>query len=83
MSPDQQFGRGDSVIYWQVPKGGTLNSTIVKMMGNPRYKSLTTIRNLRIRANMLRGQARLGARRPPWWHRLEPTDQSTAERNHS
>lgn len=54
MSPDQKVSRGDGVIYWQVPKGSTLDSTIGKTMGNPRYKSSTTTRNLRTLAKVLR-----------------------------
>jgi uncharacterized protein (DUF1697 family) len=42
------------VIYWQVPKGATLDSTIGKTMGKPRYKSSTTTRNLRTLAKVLR-----------------------------
>lgn len=45
--PDEKIRRGDGVIYWQVPKGGTLDSRIGKTMGKPRYKSSTTTRNLR------------------------------------
>ena len=45
--PDEKISRGDGVIYWQVPKGSTLDSTIGKTMGKPRYKSSTTTRNLR------------------------------------
>ncbi|MCV7443521.1 pyridoxamine 5-phosphate oxidase [Mycobacterium paraense] len=45
--PDEKIARGDGVVYWQVPKGGTLDSTIGKTMGKARYKSSTTTRNLR------------------------------------
>jgi len=51
---DEKISRGDGVIYWQVPKGGTLDSTIGKTMGKPRYKSSTTTRNLRTLAKVLR-----------------------------
>ncbi len=44
---DEKIARGDGVIYWQVPKGSTLDSTIGKTMGSKRYKSSTTTRNLR------------------------------------
>ncbi|MBW0018738.1 MAG: DUF1697 domain-containing protein [Mycobacterium sp.] len=43
----EKIRRGDGVIYWQVPKGSTLDSTIGKTMGKKRYKSSTTTRNLR------------------------------------
>ena len=49
---DEKIGRGDGVIYWQVPKGKTLDSTIGKTMGKPRYKSSTTTRNLRTLAKV-------------------------------
>jgi uncharacterized protein (DUF1697 family) len=45
--PDELIERGDGVIYWQVPKTGTLDTTIGKTMGKKRYKSSTTTRNLR------------------------------------
>ena len=46
---------GRRVLYWQVPKTGTLDSTIGKTMGKKRYKSSTTTRNLRTLAKVLRG----------------------------
>jgi uncharacterized protein (DUF1697 family) len=52
-APDEKISRGDGVIYWQVPKGSTLDSTIGKTMGKPRYKSSTTTRNLRTLAKVL------------------------------
>jgi uncharacterized protein (DUF1697 family) len=45
--PDEKIKRGKGVIYWQVPKAGTLDTTIGKTMGKKRYKSSTTTRNLR------------------------------------
>ncbi len=45
--PDELIQRGDGVIYWQVPKGATLETTIGRTMGRKRYKSSTTTRNLR------------------------------------
>ncbi len=52
--PDEKIARGDGVLYWQVPKSGTLDSTIGKTMGKKRYKSSTTTRNLRTLAKVLR-----------------------------
>jgi uncharacterized protein (DUF1697 family) len=43
----EKIQRGTGVIYWQVPKTGTLDTTIGKTMGKKRYKSSTTTRNLR------------------------------------
>ena len=45
--PHEKIERGESVIYWQVPNKGTLDTTIGKTMGKKRYKSSTTTRNLR------------------------------------
>lgn len=45
--PDEKIARGDGVLYWQVPKHGTLDSTLGKAMGIPRYKPSITTRNLR------------------------------------
>jgi uncharacterized protein (DUF1697 family) len=54
---DERISRGPDrlgVVYWQVPKGSTLDSTIGKTMGKPRYKSSTTTRNLRTLEKVLR-----------------------------
>ena len=52
--PGEKISRGDGVVYWQVPKGATLDSTIGKTMGKPRYRASTTTRNLRTLAKVLR-----------------------------
>jgi uncharacterized protein (DUF1697 family) len=52
--PSEKISRGSGVIYWQVPKGSTLDSTIGQTMGKKRYKSSTTTRNLRTLAKVLR-----------------------------
>lgn len=52
--PDEKIARGDGVMYWQVPKASTLDSTIGKTMGKKRYKSSTTTRNLRTLTKILR-----------------------------
>ncbi len=52
---DEKVARGDGVLYWQVPKGSTLTSTIGATMGSRRYKSSTTTRNLRTLGKVLRG----------------------------
>jgi uncharacterized protein (DUF1697 family) len=51
---DEKIKRGKGVIYWQVPKTGTLDTTIGKTMGKKRYKSSTTTRNLRTIDKVLR-----------------------------
>jgi uncharacterized protein (DUF1697 family) len=53
---DEKIKRGPrsaGVIYWQVPKNHTLDSTIGKTMGKKRYKSSTTTRNLRTLVKVL------------------------------
>jgi uncharacterized protein (DUF1697 family) len=52
--PHEKIERGEGVIYWQVPKTGTLDTTIGKTMGKKRYKSSTTTRNLRTLDKVLR-----------------------------
>ena len=52
--PDEKITRGNGVVYWQVPKTGTLDTTIGKTMGKKRYKSSTTTRNLRTVDKVLR-----------------------------
>ncbi|OBK13874.1 DUF1697 domain-containing protein [Mycobacterium asiaticum] len=52
--PKERIERGEGVIYWQVAKGSTLNSTIGKTMGKKRYKASTTTRNLRTLAKVLK-----------------------------
>ena len=53
-SPKEKIARGEGVIYWQVPKGSTLDSTIGQTMGKKRYKSSTTTRNLRTLGKVLK-----------------------------
>ncbi len=52
--PDEKIALGDGVIYWQIPKGNTLTSSVGKTMGSKRYASSTTTRNLRTLTKMLR-----------------------------
>jgi uncharacterized protein (DUF1697 family) len=52
--PEEKITRGDGVLYWQVPRASTLDSTIGKTMGKKRYKSSTTTRNLRTLAKVLK-----------------------------
>jgi uncharacterized protein (DUF1697 family) len=51
--PNEKIQRGEGVIYWQVPKGSTLDSNIGKTMGKKQYKSSTTSRNLRTLVKVL------------------------------
>lgn len=57
---DEKIQRGPKstgVIYWQVAKGKTLDSTIGKTMGKAKYKSSTTTRNLRTLVKVLSTQS--------------------------
>ena len=57
---DEKIARGPKsagVIYWQVAKKHTLDSTIGKTMGKKRYKSSTTTRNLRTLVKVLAAQS--------------------------
>jgi uncharacterized protein (DUF1697 family) len=56
---DEKIERGSKstgVIYWQVAKNHTLDSTIGKTMGKKKYKSSTTTRNLRTLVKVLAAQ---------------------------
>lgn len=50
----EKVRRGDGVLYWQAPRGATLDSALSKTMGKKRYKSSTTTRNLRTLEKVLR-----------------------------
>jgi uncharacterized protein (DUF1697 family) len=50
----EKIQRGDGVVYWQVPRDGTLDSVMGKTMSKKRYKSSTTTRNLRTLDKVLR-----------------------------
>jgi uncharacterized protein (DUF1697 family) len=52
--PDEKIKRGKGVIYWQISRTATLDSTIGKTMGKKHYKSSTTTRNLRTIDKVLR-----------------------------
>jgi uncharacterized protein (DUF1697 family) len=52
-SANEKVRRGDGVLYWQVPKGATLDSAVGKTMGKARYKPSTTTRNLRTLTKVL------------------------------
>ncbi|MDY6997386.1 MAG: DUF1697 domain-containing protein [Actinomycetota bacterium] len=54
--PDERIVPGDGVVYWQVPRATTMQSTLGRTMGKKRYKSATTTRNLRTIDKVLRGR---------------------------
>ena len=41
------LGRGDSVVYWNPVKGTTVDTPFAKLLAKPKFKPLTTNRNLR------------------------------------
>lgn len=43
----EQLERGKGVLYWQCPRGESLDTPVAKLLGKARYKSSTTTRNLR------------------------------------
>lgn len=43
----EQLKRGKGVLYWQCPRGESLDTPVAKLLGKTRYKSSTTTRNLR------------------------------------
>jgi uncharacterized protein (DUF1697 family) len=45
--------RDDRVIYWEVPKGHSLDTALSKFLAKPRFKSATTTRNLRTLRKLL------------------------------
>jgi len=43
----ERLERGKGVLYWQCPRGESLDTPVAKLLGKARYKSSTTTRNLR------------------------------------
>lgn len=43
----EQLQRGKGVLYWQCPRGESLDTPVAKLLAKTRYKSSTTTRNLR------------------------------------
>lgn len=43
----EQLKRGKGVLYWQCPRGESLDTPVSKLLAKTRYKSSTTTRNLR------------------------------------
>lgn len=44
---------GNQCLYWQIPKGQTLDLPIAKLLAKPKYKEATTMRNLNTLEKML------------------------------
>lgn len=49
----ERIAAGDGVLYWEVERGHTLDSTFGKFTGKKRFKSTTTTRNLRTLVKIL------------------------------
>ncbi|MGJ9403930.1 DUF1697 domain-containing protein [Arthrobacter sp. KK5.5] len=45
-SPEERFKGVGDVLYWEVPRGNTLDSKLARQLGRVRYKPLATTRNL-------------------------------------
>ncbi|RYF59021.1 MAG: pyridoxamine 5-phosphate oxidase, partial [Comamonadaceae bacterium] len=43
----ERLQRGKGVLYWQCPRGESLDTPVAKLLAKVRYKSSTTTRNLR------------------------------------
>ncbi len=45
--------QGDAIVYWEVPKGHSLDTALAKFLAKPRFKAATTTRNLRTLRKLL------------------------------
>ncbi|MFY7910975.1 MAG: DUF1697 domain-containing protein [Emticicia sp.] len=52
-SVDEEIAKGDTVLYWKVPKGESLNTPFSKISAKAKYKSTTTVRNINTLEKML------------------------------
>lgn len=50
---DEQVARGDGVIYWECPRGSSVDTPFAKLVAKARYKATTTNRNLRTLRKLL------------------------------
>lgn len=50
---DEQVARGDGVLYWECPRGSSVDTPFAKLVAKARYKSTTTNRNLRTLRKLL------------------------------
>lgn len=49
----ERIAPGSNVVYWTVPQGSTLKTEFSKIMAKPKYKSVTTNRNINTLEKML------------------------------
>lgn len=50
---DEEIAKGNTVLYWKVPKGESLNTPFSKISAKAKYKSSTTVRNINTLEKML------------------------------
>lgn len=55
VSPQEQWARGDGVLYWEAPRGESTDTPLAKLLAKPRYKSAITTRNLRTVEKLVSG----------------------------
>lgn len=52
-SVDDEIAKGNTVLYWKVPKGESLTTPFSKITAKAKYKSSTTVRNINTLEKML------------------------------
>jgi uncharacterized protein (DUF1697 family) len=52
-SVNEDIAKGDTVLYWKVPKGESLTTPFSKLTAKAKYKSTTTVRNINTLEKML------------------------------
>jgi uncharacterized protein (DUF1697 family) len=52
-SVDEEITKGNTVLYWKVTKGESLNTPFSKITAKAKYKSTTTVRNINTLEKML------------------------------
>ncbi len=52
-SIEEEVAKGNTVLYWKVPKGESLNTPFAKITAKAKYKSTTTVRNINTLQKML------------------------------
>jgi uncharacterized protein (DUF1697 family) len=52
-SVEEEISKGNTVLYWKVPKGESLTTPFSKITAKVKYKSTTTVRNINTLEKML------------------------------
>jgi uncharacterized protein (DUF1697 family) len=50
---NEEIAKGNSVLYWKVQKGESLNTPFSKITAKAKYKNTTTVRNINTLEKML------------------------------